>query len=107
IEQYGAHVVATGAGYADAFAASERRARETGALEVHAYDQTEVVAGQGTVAREWERQAPQLDTMFVAVGGGGLIGGIAAWYAGRVRIIAVEPRSCPTLSRALEAARPV
>ena len=74
---------------------------------MHAYDQPEVLAGQGTLARELEDQAPDLETVFVAVGGGGLIGGIAAWYAGRVRVIGVEPQSCPTLYRALEAGRPV
>jgi threonine dehydratase len=107
LEQYGAQVVATGASYAPALLASQARARETGALVVHAYDQPEVLAGQGTLARELEDQAPDLETVFVAVGGGGLIGGIAAWYAGRVRVIGVEPQSCPTLYRALEAGRPV
>ena len=97
----------TGASYAHAFAASEQRAKRSGALTVHAYDQPDVVAGQGTLARELERQAPQLDTVFVAVGGGGLIGGVAAWYAGRKRVIGVEPQSCPTLARALEAGHPV
>jgi threonine dehydratase len=107
LEQYGAQVVVTGASYAHALAASEQRAKRSGALTVHAYDQPEVVAGQGTLARELERQAPELDTVFVAVGGGGLIGGVAAWYAGRTRVIGVEPQSCPTLARALEASRPV
>ena len=107
IAQYGANVVAIGASYAEAFAASQERAQQSGALAVHAYDQEEVVAGQGTVGRELERQAPDLDTVFVAVGGGGLIGGIAAWYAGRTRVIGVEPELCPTLARALEAGRPV
>jgi threonine dehydratase len=107
LAQYGAQVVATGATYASALIASQERAAETGALVVHAYDQPEVLAGQGTLARELERQAPDLETVFVAVGGGGLIGGIAAWYAGRVRVIGVEPQSCPTLAGALEAGRPV
>jgi threonine dehydratase len=107
IAQYGANVVAIGASYAEAFAASQERAQQSGALAVHAYDQEEVVAGQGTVGRELERQAPDLDTVFVAVGGGGLIGGIAAWYAGRTRVIGVEPELCPTLARALEVGRPV
>jgi threonine dehydratase len=107
LEHYGARVVATGASYAQALAASQERASETGALSVHAYDQEEVVAGQGTLARELEAQAPELETLLVAVGGGGLIGGIASWYAGRTRVIGVEPYSCPTLARALEAARPV
>ncbi len=107
LAQYGAKAVAVGAGYAEAFTASQQRAQQSGALAVHAYDQEEVVAGQGTVGRELERQAPDLDTVFVAVGGGGLIGGIAAWYAGRARVLGVEPESCPTLARALDAGRPV
>ncbi len=107
LAQYGADVVAVGASYAEAFTASQQRAEQSGALAVHAYDQEEVVAGQGTVGRELERQAPDLDTVFVAVGGGGLIGGIAAWYAGRARVLGVEPESCPTLARALDAGRPV
>ena len=107
LAQYGADVVAVGASYAEAFTASQQRAEQSGALAVHAYDQEEVVAGQGTVGRELERQAPDLDTVFVAVGGGGLIGGIAAWYARRARVLGVEPESCPTLARALDAGRPV
>src|SRR3954454_5294721 len=107
LAQYGAKVVAVGASYAEAFTASQERAQQTGALAVHAYDQAEVVAGQGTVGRELEQQVSDLDTVFVAVGGGGLIGGIAAWYAGRARVFGVEPQSCPTLARALEAGGPV
>jgi threonine dehydratase len=74
---------------------------------VHAYDQIETLLGQGTVGLEFEEQSPELDTLLVAVGGGGLIGGIAAWYAGRVQIIGVEPEAAPTLTRALEAGHPV
>jgi threonine dehydratase len=96
-----------GAHYSDALAASVERARETGALMVHAYDQPTVVAGQGTVAVELARQAPDLDTILVAVGGGGLIGGIAAWYAGSARIVGVEPALAPTLAVALETGEPV
>ncbi len=107
LRNYAASVVATGSCYAEALAASSTRAAETGALVVHAYDQAEVLAGQGTLGRELERQRPDLDTIFVAVGGGGLIGGVAAWYAGRVRIVGVEPEGCPTLARALESGRPV
>jgi threonine dehydratase len=107
LEEYGAHVTTTGGSYSQALAASEQRALETDALRVHAYDQEEVVAGQGTLARELERQAPALQTVFIAVGGGGLIGGVAAWYAGRTRVIGVEPQSCPTLARALAAGHPV
>ncbi len=77
------------------------------ALPVHAYDQPETLLGQGTVGMEFEEQAPDLDTVLVAVGGGGLIGGIAAWYAGRVKIVGVEPEAAPTLWNALRAGKPV
>ncbi len=96
-----------GVNYGIALAASEARAAQTGALIVHAYNQPEVLAGQGTLARELERQAPHLDTVLVAVGGGGLIGGIAAWYGNRVRIISVEPERAPSLRSALAAGAPV
>src|SRR6185312_3674161 len=72
---------------------------------VHAYDDPEVQAGQGTVALELAGQAPEVGTVLVAVGGGGLIGGVAAWYGGSV--VAVEPRLAPTLSSALAAGHPV
>ncbi len=107
IRAYGAQLVVEGDRYADALAASERWAAESGALPVHAYDQEGALLGQGTVGLELEAQAPRIDTLLVAVGGGGLIGGIAAWYAGRIRIIGVEPALAPTLTRALEAGRPV
>ena len=107
LRAYGAHVTVTGVVYADALAASERRVAETGASVAHAYDQLEIVAGQGTVAREFEAQAGALDTVLVAVGGGGLIGGMAAWFAARVRVIGVEPERAPSLARALEAGGPV
>ncbi len=108
IEAYGARLVVGGAAYDEARQASERRAAETGALMVHAYDQAEVLAGQGTVALEWQRQAPELTHLLVAVGGGGLIGGMAAWHAGGgVQVVAVEPAGCPTLHTALRAGRPV
>jgi len=104
---YDAHVTVIGAVYADAAAASELRAAETGALVVHPYDQPEVVAGQGTLGRELARQVPELDTVLVAVGGGGLIGGVAAWFGGAVRIVGVEPERAPTLARAMEAGAPM
>ncbi|MCX7353651.1 MAG: threonine/serine dehydratase [Alphaproteobacteria bacterium] len=107
LRDYGAIVNVGGASYAEAFAASEKRVKETGALVVHAYDQPEVLAGQGTTGREFDRQAPGLDTILVAVGGGGLIGGVAAWYQGRVKIVGVEPEAAPTLAHALEAGAPV
>jgi threonine dehydratase len=107
IRDYGAELVVTGQRYADALAASEEWTARSGALPIHAYDQAETLLGQGTVALELEEQAPGLDTLLVAVGGGGLIGGIAAWYAGRVKLIGVEPELAPTLARALAAGRPV
>jgi len=63
--------------------------------------------GQGTIGSELAAQAGDLDTLLVAVGGGGLVGGIAAWYAGAIRVIGVEPETAPTLTRALAAGRPV
>jgi threonine dehydratase len=108
IEGLGATLVVGGATYDEARQASEARAAETGALMVHAYDQPEVLAGQGTVAREWEEQSPGLTHLLIAVGGGGLIGGMAAWHAeAGATLIAVEPEGCPCLSAALQAGRPV
>jgi threonine dehydratase len=107
IRAYGADLVVAGERYADALAASEDWAIQSGAMAVHAYDQVETLLGQGTLGLEIERQAAALDTLLVAVGGGGLIGGIAAWYAGAVRVVGVEPVAAPTLTRALAAGRPV
>jgi len=107
IRGYGADLVITGERYADALAAAEAFAAQTGALALHAFDQRETLLGQGTVGLELEEDAPEIDTLLVAVGGGGLIGGIAAWYAGRIRIVAVEPRLAPTLHDALAAGQPV
>jgi len=107
IKSYGADLVVGGELYADALAASERCVAETGALPVHAFDQRETLLGQGTLALELEQQAPELDALLVAVGGGGLIGGIAAWYGRRIKVIGVEPEAAPTLTKALEAGRPV
>ncbi len=107
LRRYGAHVTQGGAVYTEALAASQARATTTGALVVHAYEQQEVVAGQGTVGREFAAQAPDLDTVLVAVGGGGLIAGIAAWYRGEVRVVGVEPERAPSLERALAAGEPV
>ena len=107
LRNYGAHVTQAGATYADALLASRERAARTGALEVHAYDQPEVVAGQGTLGREFEQQVPDLDTVLIAVGGGGLIGGVAAWFAGRARVIGVEPVSAPSMAEALKAGQPI
>ena len=107
IRARGATVHQGGADYAAALAASADLAGQPGVLAVHAYDAAYTLAGQGTVALELEEQAPDLDVLLVAVGGGGLVGGIACWYAGRVRVVAVEPESCPALNRALAAGRPV
>lgn len=107
LEQLGATVVVTGAVYAEAFAACQQRQRDTGALMTHAYDQPEVLAGAGTLAREIERDAGVPDALLVSVGGGGLVGGIAAWSAGRTRIVALEPERAPTLNAALAAGAPV
>jgi threonine dehydratase len=127
IRGYGADLVVTGERYADSLAASEEWAAQSGALVVHAYDQVETLLGQGTVGLEFENQSPNLDTLLVAVGGGGLIGGIAAWYGlgkhglgkhgfqthgsgahgSRIKIIGVEPEAAPTLTRARQAGRPV
>jgi threonine dehydratase len=109
ISACGADVVIGGERYADALVASEHWAVSTGAMPVHAYDQPETILGQGTVGVELEEQAPDLDTLLVAVGGGGLIGGLSVWYAGGrpIRLIAVEPESAPTLTTALVAGRPV
>jgi len=107
IRSYGAELVVTGEVYAEALAASETRVAKTGALAIHAYDQPTTLLGQGTVGLELEADRPDIDTLLVAVGGGGLIGGIAAWYEGRTRIVAVEPEAAPTLHDALKARHPV
>lgn len=107
IASYGATVVQGGDTYADALLASRDRQAETGALEVHAYDHIDVLAGQGTVGQEFEQDAPDLTHILVATGGGGLIGGIAAWYAGSAEIVSVEPEGCPTLHTARQAGTPV
>ncbi len=107
IRSYGADLVVTGERYAEALAASQSWAAQSGAMAVHAYDQVETILGQGSVGLEFEEQDPALDTLLVAVGGGGLLGGIAAWYAGRIKIVGIEPEAAPTLTRALEAGHPV
>ena len=107
IEEYGAKLVIAGDRYADALEASKIWAEKSGAMPIHAFDQMETLLGQGTVGLELEQQAPDLDTLLVAVGGGGLIGGIAAWYQRKIKIIGVEPEAAPTLTKALEAGRPV
>ena len=107
VRGYGAELVVTGERYAEALASSEQWAAQSGALMVHAYDQPETLLGQGSVGLEFEQQAPNLDSLLVAVGGGGLIGGIASWYANEINIIGVEPEAAPTLYNALQAGHPV
>lgn len=107
IRSYGARLVVGGARYADALEASRRFAAESGASEIHAFDQIETLLGQGTLGREIALDRPEIDTLLVAVGGGGLIGGIAAWMRGAKRIVAVEPEGAPTLAMALAAGAPV
>jgi threonine dehydratase len=107
IASYSAKVIKVGETYADALTASRSRQVETAALEVHAYDDLNVLAGQGTVGREFEVDSPDLTHVLVASGGGGLIGGIAAWYADSAKVVSVEPEGCPSLHDALRAGRPV
>jgi threonine dehydratase len=107
IRSYDADLVVTGERYNDALLASEAWVSQSGAMSIHAYEQRETLLGQGTVGLEMEEQAPDIDVLLVACGGGGLIGGIAAWYAGRVKVVAVEPETAPTLARAMQAGEPV
>lgn len=107
IRGYGARLEIAGERYNDALLASQRYVEESGALPIHAFEQWETLQGQATVGLELEEQAPRLDRLLVAVGGGGLVGGIAAWYAGRIPVIGVEPEEAPTLTHALAAGEPV
>lgn len=107
IRGYGAELVVGGATYADALAASEAWTAGSGALQVHAFDQPETMLGAGTLGLELAEQAPEADTVMAAVGGGGLLGGIAAACAAERAVIGVEPTLAPTLTRALAAGRPV
>ena len=107
IRRSGADLVISGDRYADALAASEAWVAQSGAMPIHAYNQIETLLGQGTVGLEFQQQCPNLDTLLVAVGGGGLIGGIAAWYAGKIKLIGVEPEAAPTLANALHAGHPI
>jgi len=107
LRELGAEVVVTGAAYAEALQACLERQQQTGALLTHAYDQPEVVAGAGTLAREVEMQGGRPDSVLVSVGGGGLIGGIAAWFGDEARVVALEPELAPTLHAARQAGEPV
>jgi threonine dehydratase len=107
IKSYGADARVGGARYADALERCEAFVAQSGALSVHAYDAPETIAGQGSVGLEWQEDAPELDTVLVAVGGGGLIAGIAAWYGKTVKVVGVEPEGSRALHASLEAGRPV
>lgn len=107
IRGYGATLVVGGDRYADALAASQEHVADTGALPLHAFDAPDTLLGQGTVAQEMEADAPDADTVLVAVGGGGLIGGMAAWYGGGTKLVAVESDGAPTLHAAFAAGKPV
>jgi threonine dehydratase len=107
IKEAGADLRVGGERYVDALATCEAYIRDTGALSVHAYDADATITGQGTIGLEWEQQAPDLDTVLVAVGGGGLIAGIARWFERRVRVVGVEPMTSCCLHASLEAGRPV
>jgi len=106
IRRLGADLVVTGDRYADALAAAQAWEQTSGAMSVHAFDQPHTLLGQGTLGLELSAQADPLDTVLVPVGGGGLIGGIASWFAGSVRVIGVEPDGAPTLTRARAEGRP-
>ena len=103
IKSYGATLSVGGCDYFEALDKSSIRAAATNALVVHAFNQWEVIAGQGTVGLEFEQQSPDLDTVLVSVGGGGLIAGIAAWYQGQCKVVSVEPEKAPTLHNSMEA----
>jgi len=107
LKDYGANVTVIGRDYIEALENCDRRAAETKSLVVHAFDQVEVIAGQGTVGLEMEKQSPDLNTVLVAVGGGGLIAGIAAWYQNRCRVVSIEPEKAPTLHESLAAGKQI
>jgi threonine dehydratase len=106
IRNYGAQLRIAGTRIADALAACNSWIAESGAMSVHPFDQAETLLGQGSIGMELEQDAT-VDTLLVAVGGGGLIGGLAAWFTSEVRIIGVEPEQAPTLHTALAAGKPV
>ena len=103
IASYGAEIVQKGANYNEALGFCDAWIAQSGAASVHAYDAVATLEGQGSLAAEFEEQAPDLDTLLVAVGGGGLIGGIAAWYQSKVKVIGVEPIAYNTLQAAMAA----
>ena len=107
IRRTGADLTVVPGAYSNALDAARAFEAETGAMQIHAYDAPATLAGQGTVMREWEDQGLTADTVLIAVGGGGLIGGALAWLSGRRKIVAVEPETACTLHAALDAGAPV
>lgn len=107
IERTGAGLTVVPGQFADALNAALAYEAETGAMQVHAYDAPGTLAGQGTCLREWEEQGLQADTVLIAVGGGGLIGGAMGWLQGTRKIVAVEPETSCALHAALAAGTPV
>lgn len=107
IRRYGANVHIEGARYADAADLCRDFQSKTGAVNIHAYDSAPTIAGQGTVGLEWQEQAKGLDTLLIAIGGGGLISGIASWFDTDVNVIGAEPRGSAALHAALAAKKPV
>ena len=107
IRASGAALELVGERYADALAASQQFAARSGAMEIHAFDQDETLLGTGTLGKELEEQVQGIDAVVLSVGGGGLIAGVAAWFAGRAEVVGVEPELAPTLTAALAAGRPV
>jgi threonine dehydratase len=106
IKDYGAEVDPNGANYQAALAVCESYIARTGALGIHAYNSEPTLLGQGTLGLEIESQLP-FDTILIAVGGGGLIGGVAAWYGNSAKVVGVEPETCNALHAALAAGKPV
>lgn len=108
IRKLGATVHVTGALYADALAACRERQRESGALDIHAYDHVDTIAGTGTIGLEIERDLPSVDTVLVSLGGGGLASGVAAWFTGTdTTVVVVEPAKSRCFAAAVAAGEPV
>jgi threonine dehydratase len=107
IRDYGAELVVVGDSYSESLAASQEWVASSGALPIHAYDQAETMLGAGTLGLELAEQAPEAGCVLASVGGGGLLGGITAWYAGRTQVVGAEPEGAPTFTAALRAGRPV
>ncbi|PLX38389.1 MAG: threonine dehydratase [Hyphomicrobiales bacterium] len=107
IRELGADLHVEGSEYADAAALCAAYVAETGAMELHPYDSPQTIAGQGTLALEWDEQTFGLDTVLIAVGGGGLIAGAASWFGDKVKVVGVEPEGAATLHAARAAGEPV